>query len=132
MEEDINILEEFRKSIKNFNNYADNTNISLITKKQVKAIENLIARNKELEEVNNLVQYIRVKDMPKDTLMVCMCNDDFCRNFGNDYILKSKVKEKIEEIKGLEDIPKEIDFKAYYRVKDLRNIQIQVLQELLD
>ena len=55
----IEILEEFRKSIKNFNNYADNTNVSLINKKQVKAIENLLIELKgtkidlKLQETEN-------------------------------------------------------------------------------
>ena len=88
-----------------------------IYRQALEAIENLIAKIKELEDTN---------------MKFALNGGSFAAKhyIEDNYIPKSKVKEKIEEIKGLEDIPKEIDFKAYYRVKDLRNIQI--IEQLTD
>ena len=43
-----------------------------------------------------------------------------------------KIKAKIEECEKEKNIPYEMDFKAFYRIKDLKNIEIKVLQSLLD
>jgi hypothetical protein len=55
-----------------------------------------------------------------------LCNDDFCRNFGNDFISKQKVREKIEELeisKAIED-----DFE----LEGVLEHEIELLNELLE
>ena len=44
---------------------------------------------------------------------------------------KDKIKAKIEELEKEKNIPEEMDFKAFYRIKDLKNIEIKVLESLL-
>lgn len=44
----------------------------------------------------------------------------------------SFIEKKIEELEKEKNIPHEMDFKAFYRIKDLKNIEIGTLQELLD
>ena len=105
MEEDIKILEEliiyweqliYGISIDSslYKWYKDNN-----MEKRKQALKNLIQRNKELEETYEHIKFVR-GSLPKDTLMIAMCNEDFCRNFGEDYISKSKIKAKIEELKN--------------------------------
>lgn len=51
----------------------------------------------------------------------------------NNYISKDKIKAKIAEYdKKKKDIPHEIDLKAFYTISDIRNIQIDVLESLLE
>ena len=111
MEEDLKILEEFIKSIKNFNNYADNTNVSLITKKQVQAVKNLIARNEELEVINKMQEY-RISVIDEREL-----------------IPKSKIKEKIEEL-----LKKGNNLSEEERQKETEFLQgkLKAYEELLD
>ena len=45
---------------------------------------------------------------------------------------KDKIKAKIEELEKEKNIPEEMDFKAFYRIKDLKNIEIKVLESLLE
>ena len=124
---------------KNFNNYKDETNCSLITKKQVKAIEDLLDlykkqkdRIKELEEKDDLVKYCR-GTLPKDTIAIMMCNDDFCRNFGNDFISKDKINAKIEELLNsyMKVVKVEDEIFAIMHNEKI-DIQIKVLQKLLE
>ena len=118
MEEDINIIENYKDMNLDDFNYNE---------RQVKqAIENLIARYKELEEET------------RKPLKVCIGR----RNYGKtceiktfieeDYIPKSKVREKIKELE------KEADYKSIdnptgriHFHKEPCDYQIQVLQELL-
>ena len=48
------------------------------------------------------------------------------------YEYQDKIKAKIEELEKEKNIPEEMDFKAFYRIKDLKNIEIAVLQSLLE
>ena len=114
--EDIKILEEFRKSIKNCNIDPINTNILTITKKAtehlIESLEHLIERVKELEERKK----IWVKIDENNNIIPLL----------EDYIPKSKVKEKIEEYKKLyenetENVEKVIEYCTI----------IKILQELL-
>ena len=126
MEEDIKILEGFLDLARTRNYKGDLTGsfdeFELeVEEKEYKALENLIAGYKQLEEEN------KSKQKAYDD---CYCEYKHYKQF--DSIPKSKVKEKIEEIEKLKDVPHELDFKAYYRVKDLRNIKIGILQQLLE
>lgn len=127
MGKDIEILEDYIKTLKLTPEelLKNNEIIKLIEYKEIQAIENLINRVKELEEKDELVKYCR-GTLPKDTIAIMMCNDDFCRNFGNDFIPKSKIKEKIEELEKLE---KGFHFTGLITECETK---IEVLQELLE
>lgn len=69
-------------------------------KRILQAIENLINRNKELEEenrllkrANNIAENVKVEDITE------VMNKAY-KDFINEFILKSKVIEKIEELKN--------------------------------
>lgn len=50
-----------------------------------------------------------------------------------DFIPKQKIRDKIKELElEKEKVPSEIDFKAFYRISDLKNIEIGVLKSLLE
>lgn len=136
MEEDIKKCEEF-------------INLSFLygklsfTKTQLyeyqKAMSNLVTRYKQLEEENTQLKTITqeynsyLQDSNCDTKIIIADSEYFANGFFKEnFIPKSKVKEKIEEIEKLKDVPHELDFKVYYRVKDLRNIEIGILQQLLE
>lgn len=141
-EEIIKSCEEIIKSYQHFEDIREKdkqlglfqwNNYDEIFSKQKKAIQGLLdLYNKQKERVveDDLVKYCR-RTLPKDTIAIMMCNDDFCRNFGNDFISKDKIKAKIEElkeeIKGIIDKEKDVEdyqCEQYYK--------IQVLQELLE
>lgn len=51
----------------------------------------------------------------------------------NDYISKDKIRDKIEQIKKeKENVIEEVNFKVFYRITDLKEIEMKVLQELLE
>ena len=118
-------MEEYIKKCEEFINLSFLYGKLSFTKTQLyeyqKAMSNLVTRYKQLEEENK-----RNKKAYDD----CYCEYKHYKQF--DSIPKSKVKEKIEEIEKLKDVPHELDFKAYYRVKDLRNIEFEILQQLLE
>lgn len=133
MEEDIknymqdNINKGFHKFIYNDLGY-DEKCIDIIN-----AISNLIEENKELKHITqNYNAYQQKSDNPNSTIIIADEKWFINGYFKENFIPKSKVKEKIEEIEKLKDVPHELDFKAYYRVKDLRNIEIGILQQLLE
>lgn len=127
MEEDIDILEDFLE----YNNFLERAVVSgdirefevYMSKNDYKAIQNLIARYKEEKEKNALLLannngYYDLKEYLKEN-----------------YIPKSKVQEKIEE---LEELVK--DFEEYWS-KDPRKFKkekcidyykLEALQELLE
>lgn len=110
MEKDIKILENSLMKIdkKSFNNAG--YIITDLTFQEFQAIQNLIQRNKELEDT---VQKLR------NTI-----ESDFSK-----CVPKSKIKEKIEEIKNrrIEDGECELALHGFQR-----EAKIEILQELLD
>ena len=117
MEEDIKVLEE----------YLDKEDRKFVSKDRLKflqAIENLIKRNKELEEENT-----------RQHELLCNIHD----KYQKDYIPKSKVREKIEEEKkkikeDLENYKKIEDEswkKAIHQSINIRNRKIEGYEELL-
>lgn len=104
MEEDIKILEELIAGAKAYGEYEGN--------KYYKSMENLITRYKELEKYKKYYETEKIIWSRKD------------------YISKSKVKEKIEEIKntGIDVAWEQIN----YSIKEQDRAKIQVLQELLE
>ena len=99
--------------------------ISEKDKKAVKTILNLIEKqSKEIEKYKNVIdnREFTWKQKYEETFEYVKEN----------FINQDKIKAKIEEIEKEKNIPKEMDFKAFYRIKDLKNIEIAVLQSLLE
>ena len=48
------------------------------------------------------------------------------------YVTKAKIKEKIKELEEEKNISEGMYIKAFYRIKDLKNIEIAVLESLLE
>ena len=121
MEEDIKQLKEkIEKDYKDMISIINNTSFPLFVEDTIEdmhiLIEKLIARNKDLEvEIfaykNNLGNYTR----------------KVIKEVFNDYLLKSKVKEKIEEISGMNEIG-DIEREIYNR----NEYAIEILLELLE
>lgn len=69
---------------------------------EVKAIEDLIARYKEYKKITEAVKLLETEKVPDDTYYV-IAKTSFLKgdyeHLLDDYIPKSKVKEKIEELK---------------------------------
>ncbi len=82
MEEDIKVLEELKNIFVHLKNYGWVNDIKrdVVADKVIQALENLIARNKELEEIKE--RYLRLES----------------DKFWDNVISKSKVREKIEEL----------------------------------
>lgn len=144
MEEDIKVLEEIIEINKKYG-------IDIcINRDEIQAIENLIARNKELEEEN--IKYERANDYLQTlnhkyyednvTLLrkngnVEILSDDIHFKYiddVNNYIPKSKVREKIDELeKEIEEKQENcLDFTLMHEHEIDTNAIIKVLQELLE
>lgn len=109
MEEDIKILEEYLEIFDVSRTYHNEEYEDKIKK----AIENLIARNKELEsEIQHKNDQMLLQD----------------REIDRHYIPKSKIKEKIEELENSEPSDDDYNFEAQ---NDIHS-KIDILQELLE
>ena len=109
LEENIKILEEMIENHKEYflGNYELIDDMT-ITLKDIEAIENLIQRNKELEEDNKILLH-KVNELTQENIKIC-------DTVNQDFITKSKVKEKIEELE------KEIEEKQENRTSELEEI----------
>ena len=98
MEEDIKVLENFcevfRMTQKTIDKYEREDYGEIIGQNEIRAIENLIARNKELEIKQELLKILQDK-INEQSL--------FINEIKEDYIPKSKVREKIEEYSKLQE-----------------------------
>ena len=134
IEEDMKILEEFL-DLARTRDYKGNLTGSFdefeleVEEKEYKAIENLIKGYRELEErtkkniepvlVNNKMYFID-KELYEDLL----------KDIKTNYIVKSKVKEKIEEL-DKEKLKYDNDLRIY-TLRNTFDFQKEVLQELLE
>ena len=136
MQEDIKILKELTEEY-NSQHYMD---MPLINGKQIQALENLLKGYRELEKqldssrkanelLNKTNNELRWEIRTTYSKAV---NDIISKfNLGDDYIPKSKIKEKIEELeeeRKKKDEENTID--VFYDQIDITHI-IEVLQELL-
>lgn len=111
---------------KNLNNYKDETNCALITKKQVKAIQGLLDLYKQEKEKNKeLKKYYATRKEVEDLKETIACLHESAK----DYISKDKIKEKIEELKKEQ---KEYENSQEWEIQDDIVAQINVLEELLE
>ncbi len=117
MEEDIKILEELEEFMKE----ELRTEHSIFSIEQLKAIENLISGYKELAEQQNKNIQVVYGGRRYNTEGIIL----------KDYIPKSKVKEKIEELEKEHEKYNGINGLEISR-NGLINAQIQKLQELLE
>lgn len=124
MEEDIKILKNLKENVALFSVGWQ----PILKQEEKQAIENLINRNKELEEENKNYKKYAVM-MSTEGLIINGVKFSF-----NDYIPKSKVEEKIEELKQ-ERILKYDNYMGYkIESREQQDIdkKVQVLQELLE
>ena len=123
----IGMLDEYITEHKLFNiKQADNLEDNIQT------ILNLIEKQqKEIEELKNITKSY---DSFLGDEKIVIADKNFFVNgyFQENFVRKDKIKAKIEECEKEKNIPQEMDFKAFYRIKDLKNIEIAVLQSLLE
>ena len=79
-------------------------------------IEELLQQSKEIEELKEKNKFLNW----------------YFENQKDNFVHKDKIKAIIEELEKEKNIPEEMDFKAFYRIKDLKNIEIAVMQSLLE
>lgn len=124
MEEDIKIIEELIK-----NEHGELLNCWDYGEEAKKTLENLLTRYKQLEEDNKeLRRYYASRTEVEDLKETISC----LHESGKDYIHKSKIKEKIEELKNESyqiSLKSEVAFDSGIMKN---NLKIKVLQELLE
>ena len=139
MEEYIKILEEIVETYRSCSVNEEGFDMKVdigFTKKECEALENLIAGYKQLEEENKELKHItqnynayqQKSDNPNSTIIIADEKWFINGYFKENFIPKSKVKEKIEELK--KKVEELTDDKGYWGGSDLLE-QIKVLQELL-
>lgn len=124
MEEDIKILEEMRKKM-------NKTLSHKITKQEFQAIKNLIKGYRDSENIMEnavkenleLKEYIRDLEEQIDKHVYFETTNP--KEIEKNYIPKSKVKEKIQEYKKIEET-------SDFIIADIIQPKIQVLQELME
>ena len=85
-----------------------------------------------LELLEKLEKENEVLNNKQTKIIADSFHEKMTEKFDEDFIPKYKIKEKIEELeKEKEDVADEINFKAFYRITDLKNIEIDILQKLL-
>lgn len=135
IEEDIKLEEEL---IKEYKLYGDLDGIQDL-RPYMKAIENILNRNKELEEelqrqkeINTVINKENLDDKYEEVLEKVMTKF-LNNNIKNDFIPKSLVKEKIEELNKEEKQElKGLKGQDRYFVKQMYQYKRSVLQELLE
>ena len=78
----------------------------------------LARKDEEIEKLKQIIKAEKIieENLPEETEVIVMLKKDFIRNFGNDYISKDKIREKIKE----------------YKEKYYPDVAITKLQELLE
>ena len=130
MEKDIEIIKSLIEDLKR-----EEKLIGYDAEVEIQALENLIKRCKELEEENRGLRLDRrnlsncIEAIKHTTPLNMVSNTDYYIQINDNYIPKSKVKEKIEK---LEEREQELsDEEGYWGSSDLL-AQIEVLQELME
>lgn len=89
----------------------------------------LIERYKDLVEIEKEHKKENGELRKENKRLRYMMNNSYLLDYIPIKDIEDKIKEKIIE---KENVPNEIDFKAFYRLTDLKNIEIQILQELIE
>lgn len=119
------ILELIEKQSKEIEEYKKQLDLDYVDKHFV-PVERYNQLEKEIEELKNKNK--KLKDKAKELIF----EKQELTSALLDSTPNDKIKAKIEECEKEKNIPHEMDFKAFYRIKDLKNIEIKVLQSLLD
>lgn len=126
MEEYKNLEEIIELCEEELNNNDENVT-AILDLTDLKELRNLIKTYKELEVITNGIKVLETNRVNDDTFYV-IAKTDFLKgsykHLLDDYIPKSKVKEKIEEIKMTSS---QINGDYF-----MNNYKIEVLQELLE
>lgn len=124
MEEDIKVLEEMKNRKIYFHSSYFISGYVELGKDEKQAIENLISRNKELEEI---------KQQKLDKYLYK--NQWICKDLAENYIHKSKIREKIEEyekdVKDFEEYWSK-DPRRFKRQQSIDYYKLEALKELLE
>ena len=102
------------------NTYIEDTKVTKVelTTKEAETILNLIEKQQKEIEVLKLVHETYKEEI---------------KSIEDRYISKDKIKEEIEKReKQKEEVPHEMDFQAFYRIRDLKEIEIGALKQLLE
>ena len=145
MEEDIKILEEIKEgTLKASECSLTSISESNHWKREAQAIENIIKRYKELEQENEKLEEKRLwqnKERRRLEGIICDLQDElslYKKDLGEFYksseeqlknsVPKSKIEEKIKDLESKKDIKDN----TTYTFKEVEEVIIQVLQELLE
>lgn len=134
MEEDIKILKEL---IKYWKDLIKRTDISSPFYKWIKdekikqrmcALENLIEKYVDLKDTVFLYNIYEVDNPYK----IIIADKRYFANgtFVNKFIEKDKIFKLIRDLENQKSLI-DIDFKAFYRIKDLKEVEINILEELI-
>ena len=131
MKEDIKNLEEIINLCKEEINNNDKNITATLDLEDLKSLENLLTKYKEIQLTDKEKEVVEAyRNLVKITGATggwVVCNPK--QMWSNYFIPKSKVIEKIEELKGTEELLS--DEQGYWGGSDLLE-QIKVLQELLE
>lgn len=97
IQEDIKVLEEL-KNKKYIVDKVEGWEQYLLTTRQQIAIENLIARNKELEKLSENIKMFRDNNLSSEIDYVIALKSNFMEYLKTDYISKSKIEEEFERM----------------------------------
>lgn len=137
MKEDIKNLEEIINLCKEEINNNDKNITATLDLEDLKSLENLLTRYKQLEEENKELLEVkisasahnRIMELEEENKQLEAIKDEAIRRYNFESIPVSKVEEKIEELKGTEELLS--DEQGYWGGSDLLE-QIKVLQVLLE
>ena len=97
-------------------------------KEKNKGYQELLKQN----EFRRKIETCMTHNMPKNAEIICMIREDFERNFGNDYINKDKIREKIEELEEKIHVVTP-DTHIIDKITEFKNEgALNILQELLE
>lgn len=123
-EEVIKIIEELKEAVR-YKTIINNEERGE-WKREYNALQGLLNLYEKEKEKNKELEGIKA-----DYIRRMKASNEVLRKQG--YINKDKIKEKIEELEKDKNkpMPHELDFKAFYRIEDVINVEIGILKELL-
>lgn len=128
---DIDILEELKEWFNNF----DLDSIKHKPEEYIQAISNLIAENKELkEEKKNMLETYKKINPEKMKVLADSFNEKVMSKLESDYISKSVIEKKIEELEDIKIKTQRLYPHTYTAIGEWleAHYKINILQEILD
>lgn len=131
IQEDIKVLEEL-KNKKYIVDKVEGWEQYLLTTRQQIAIENLIAKNKELEKLSENIKMFRDNNLSSEIDYVIALKSNFMEYLKTDYILKSKAEELLKRLdKEEKEKLKGVKGQDRYFIKQMYQAKRSVIEELL-